>query len=199
MIQNHGHPELIELIILGLKKWWNNEYIPYEYDILDPTLHKAYRHQRRIGWNSFIEGYWAKEWHICQSQHLSQLNSQKSSLLWISRAQQQIWLIAWEMWDHRNNYLHNHGTTIHSYKMAALKSEIQQEWQTGINQSPPTYNHLFEGEINKRLSNTTNQQLMWLFSIWAAQDNEILIGQMCQRNPTILTIYDHWKGKNNND
>jgi hypothetical protein len=79
--------------------------------------------------------------------------------------------------------------------MAALKLEIQREWQTGTDQLPPSINYLFEGEINKCLSDSTNQQLMWLFSICAAQDNEIHIGVMRQKHPTILTIYDHWKQK----
>jgi hypothetical protein len=35
---------------------------PYEYDILEPQLQKPYKNQRRIGWKSFIEGYWGKEW-----------------------------------------------------------------------------------------------------------------------------------------
>jgi hypothetical protein len=103
------------------------------------------------------------------------------------------------MWEHRNNHLHNQGTTIHSYEMAELQSEIRQEWQLGINQLPPTYNYLFEGDINKRLSDTTNHQLMWVFSIWTARDNELHIGQMRQRNPTILTIFDRWKRKHNNE
>jgi hypothetical protein len=60
MTQNHGHPELIKLILLGLRKWQFKEYIPYNYEILDPLLIKAYRSQRRLGWKLFIEGYWAK-------------------------------------------------------------------------------------------------------------------------------------------
>jgi hypothetical protein len=33
MLSNNGHPELVELIILGLTKWHNNEIFPLTYDI----------------------------------------------------------------------------------------------------------------------------------------------------------------------
>jgi hypothetical protein len=83
--------------------------------------------------------------------------------------------------------------------MSALNSETQHEWQTGLDQLLPSYQYLFDGTIIKPLSDSINQKLMWLLSIWAARDNEIHIGTMRQRNSTILTIYDCWKRKNNNE
>ncbi len=62
MINNQGHPEMIELIILGLNAWHSSNILPLKYDILEPSLSIAYRKQRRIGWRSFIEGFWTKEW-----------------------------------------------------------------------------------------------------------------------------------------
>jgi phage FluMu protein Com len=62
MITNLGHPELVELDILGLTIWHSNERIPFTYDILKPTLQRTWTKQRRFGWTSFIEGFWAIEW-----------------------------------------------------------------------------------------------------------------------------------------
>jgi hypothetical protein len=145
MLSNAGHPELVELIVLGLTSWRNSSLLPLEYDILEPTLIQAYRKQRRIGWRSFIEGYWAIDWRLCQAAHFNQINSQKSSILWISRVQRKIWHIAWKMWEQRNEFLHHNGETIHTYEMNALGEEIQKEWDEGLGQLPPTYNHLFNG------------------------------------------------------
>jgi hypothetical protein len=69
------------------------------------------------------------EWRLCQEQYLRFLNSQKSSTLWISRAQRRIWMIAWNMWSHRNNFLHNDRKTIHLFEMAELDDEIRSEWK----------------------------------------------------------------------
>jgi hypothetical protein len=87
MTTNKGHPELIELIILGLQRWHNNDRIPLSYDILEPLLLTAWRKQRRLSWKSFIEGFGAKEWRECQTQYLLQIGSQKSGLLWVSQVQ----------------------------------------------------------------------------------------------------------------
>jgi hypothetical protein len=46
MTRNQGHPELIELIILGLSKWHDQHIFPYDYDILEPTLIQAYKQQQ---------------------------------------------------------------------------------------------------------------------------------------------------------
>jgi hypothetical protein len=125
-----------------------------------------------------MEGYWSHRWRQCQHDYLLQLRSQKSSLLWISQVQRRIWLIAWGMWEHRNTKLHNEGETIHPHEMEALDQEINLEWDTGLDQLPPQYNHLFAGTKADRLSNNVTQKLMWLTSIWTARDNEIHIGVM---------------------
>jgi hypothetical protein len=145
MINNQGHPKLIELIVLGLQSWHSSLVLPLEYDILEPFLQIAYRKQRCIGWRSFIEGFWTTEWRICQTEYPSQYNSQKSCILWISRVQRKIWHIAWSMWDQPNEYLHHKGETIHAFEMRALDSEINTEWDTGIDQLPLSYNYLFQG------------------------------------------------------
>jgi hypothetical protein len=99
-----GHPELVELIILGLNIWHKNDRFPLTYKTLEPDLLKAWTQQRSLGWTSFIEGLWTLEWLSFQEQYLQHINSQKSSILWISRAQRRIWLIAWNLWELHNNF-----------------------------------------------------------------------------------------------
>lgn len=137
MINNHGHPELIELVILGLQTWHSNEIIPFAYNILEPLLKTAYKKQRWIGWKSFIEGFWTTERRLVQTDYLKHLKSQKSSILWISQVQRRMWHITWNMWEHQNIYLHNKGTTIHPIEMNVLITEICNEWEIGLDQLPP--------------------------------------------------------------
>jgi hypothetical protein len=196
MITNQGHPEMIELIILGLQRWHDQERIPLVYDILELTLCKAWNKQCRIGWKSFLDGFWVLEWRQCQSQYLHSLRSKKSSTLWISRAQRHIWLIAWNLWTHQNQHLHNDGKTIHSFEMTALNNEIRREWETGIGQLASGSDHLFTGQLTHRLDNTTHHKLMWLFSVWSARDNDFHIGPLCTRNTTMVTLYNRWKSQN---
>jgi hypothetical protein len=103
--------------------------------------------------------------------------------------QQRIWLIAWNMWEHRNNYLHNDGRTIHSFDTKALNEEIKEEWTLGLDQLDPSYSHLFNGHLNERIEDTTSNKLMWVSSVWSAQDNDITIGPIHSHNGTIVNLY----------
>jgi hypothetical protein len=196
MTENKGHPELVELICLGLNSWHKNDRVPLTYGILEPHLKTAWSQQRQLGWKSFIEGYWSQEWQICQAQYLSHINSQKSSLLWISRVQRRIWMIAWNLWEHRNRFLHNEGRTIHSFETKALDKEIQSEWETGLGQLDPSYNYLFNGNLHTCLNDTIHKKLMWIISVWSARDNDITIGPPRTRNTIVINLYDRWKKKN---
>jgi hypothetical protein len=106
-----------------------------------------------------------------------------------------IWIIAWQLWEQHNTQLHNNGTTIHFHKMSAFDDKMQNKWDTGLDQLPQYYLYLFEGTQEDQVKENVNQKLMWLTSIWMAQDNEIRFGPMRQRNSTINTIYDPWKNK----
>jgi hypothetical protein len=100
-------------------------------------------------------------------------------------------------WGHRNSHLHNNGLTIHSTEMTALNIEIRNEWETGIDQLPHSYNYLFRGQVEHRLTDSINQRIMWITSVWAARDNELHIGPLRVRHPLIITIYKQWKRKHN--
>jgi hypothetical protein len=124
------------------------------------------------------------------------MKSQKSSILWISCIQRWIWLIAWNLWEHRNQFLHNEGRTIHLYETQALDEEIALKWETGIGQLPPKNSHLFQGDIQTRLEEPINTKMMWILSVWSARDNDINIGPMQLRNSHIINLFDRWKSKN---
>jgi hypothetical protein len=94
------------------------------------------------------------------------------------------------MWEHCNQFLHNDGTTIHSYETRALNEEIREEWTAGLGQLPPNYNHLFNGDIQDRLDDTIKNKLMWICSVWAARDNDITIGPTQNRNDIIFNHYE---------
>jgi hypothetical protein len=75
------------------------------------------------------------------------------------------------MWDHRNQFLHNDGKTIHLIEMTALDDE----WRTSIGLLPPNYSHLFNGQLETRIDDKIQHKLMWIHSVWIARDNELLL------------------------
>ena len=169
IIDNKGCPELALAIRTYLHSWHHQS--PTEPMSWSPTLTRAIWEQNAIGWTSFLEGIWSQQWRVHQHQYLQSIKSQRSSILWISKAQRQIWQIAWEMWNQRNNILHSDRKTIHQYETALLDSEIRTEWSRR-QRLPAQYNHLFNGTLENRLQSSTLQKQRWIVTVWAAQESQ---------------------------
>ena len=92
------HNELIEVIIHNLNTWRNSKQPTYQPS--NSTLQTAIKEQDNIGWNHFIEGFWFKNFILCQQIHFNTLNITKSTILLLSKTQRRIWQIAWQLWDH---------------------------------------------------------------------------------------------------
>ena len=188
IIDNKGCPIMADIIIASLNKWHHNEDIPpYQ---LPLTLQAACTSQNEIGWQSFIEGFWASLWRSHQKDYLESITSKRSSILWISKLQRQIWQIAWTMWEQRNNILHTEGASIHQFDEEQIDGEIMREW-LHHQRLPQQYQHLFNGTIEQRLSSDIHQKRRWIISVWAAQDAHSQSRD--NRNEHVSKIFERWK------
>lgn len=52
-----------------------------------------------------LEG-WSFEWALLQQEHYKSIKSRRTGTKWASGFIRRVWLIAWEMWSHRNGVLH---------------------------------------------------------------------------------------------
>lgn len=192
MKDNYGEPNMIDIIRDSLLEWRNSSrgYLNVPNNAL---LRTAVRRQQNIGWRSFIEGFWTREWRECQHAHLANIRSKRSSLLWITKVQRRIWEIAWKMWMHRNGALHNEGTTINRYEMRALDMEIREEMTLGMDGLDRKYSFLFQGSLDSKLEETMTQKRMWIMNVWAARDNTEHEYEGRQRDEDIMNIYNRWK------
>ena len=187
IINNKGCPELAHAITTSLNNWHSGSDNTSQ--TYSPSLQAAVRQQNNIGWQSFIEGFWSVKWEEHQQLYLTSIKSQRSSRLWISKAQRRIWLIAWKLWEQRNNVLHSNGS-IHQYEIELLQQEIQKEWD---NQHSLThqYRNLFRGTLQQKLETSIQQQKRWIVNVWAAQEKLGTIRE--DRDENILNIFDRWK------
>ena len=153
---------------------------------------EAIQEQDRIGWQSFIEGFWTDKWRIYQQHHFDEIHSTRSSLLWISKLQRRIWQIAWSMWEQRNDMLHNQGSTIHQYDTELLDQEIRKEWAS--QNVPARYNYLFRGSLEDKLHSSTAQKQSWITNLWTAQEAHAIASD--NRNDHVTKIFERWKARN---
>ena len=161
--------EMKETICLSLQAWHNGSPLPPTQSG-NPLLHTALIQQDSLSWYSFLCGYLAIGWRQIQHDHLIDIGSRKSSVLWMTKMQRRIWEIPWSLWEHRNHHLHNDGASIHRTDYQSIVSEIIREWNVGVGTLPVRYQHLFQGTIQQRLNENIHLKLMWLASVWAARD-----------------------------
>ena len=141
-----------------------------------------------------FDGFIVNDWRQHQEDYMNSIGSMKCPLLWMARFQRKIWEIAWIMWEHRNNTLHNDGTTFHQHEMRAIDSEIITELTRGIDNLPPArYSHLFQRTILYHLSQPLHLKQMWLSSVWLARDMHDPNQQERQRCNTATAFFDRWK------
>ena len=184
---------MAQVIVQYLNAWHHNQQYTLPLANIPPILQDAITDQSSIGWTSFIEGFWSKHWRRYQQQHLAQIRSKRSALLWISKLQRKIWHIAWELWTHRNNRLHSQGATIHQYDTMLINQEIEKEWMHQGN-LPQKYNNLFRGTLQEKLQSDIHQKRRWLANIWIAQEAHLLARD--NRNEHISKQFERWKSHN---
>jgi hypothetical protein len=196
MLTNDGHPEMTEIICSKLRHWQTLRHNA----TLDPSVHtviKATTHQQQVGWFNFIQGFISMHWRTCQSEHLINIRSQKSALLWMTRFQHKLYLIVWEMWNHRNQLLHGAGDKIHITSLATIDTDIQLEWKRGMDTLPSRYANLFSGSLHKTLQLSPVEKKRWLTCIWAARDKFNGGLKIWDRSSNV--DYDKWKARKTNN
>ena len=157
------------------------------------VLSEGLRKQDRLGWHNFLQGFIPMEFRHCQRQHLLNIRSQKSDSLWIARMQNKVWLIAWDLWQHRNNLLHGDGSRIHPRDYTATNNQVIAEWTTVLESLSLTlYGHLFQGSLRHQLSSSITEKRQWITSVWAGRDRDNShLNYLC--DATADRFYDRWK------
>ena len=168
MIKYDIHSELRHSIIEYMDAWVHQDtprYTPSNH-----ILKQAIREQEKIGWYEFFLGFWSQQFHKCQTEHFATRKSPKSAQLLLSRLQRRIWQIAWNIWDHRNKFLHEENNSYHPTEINAINKEIEHEWVRHVDNLPPQYSTLFSGTLDDKQKKTHTAKLRWLTTIWALRE-----------------------------
>jgi hypothetical protein len=192
MKDNAAEPNMMEIICSSLRTWRDGTQLPFPRTEVPQIVIEAMIEQDGIGWYNFTNGFISKKWRMIQRAHLKELRSRKSPDLWIARFQRRLWDIAWTLWQHRNEFLHNDGRTIHYQESAAITREIRKEYVMAGNGLPPSYQHLFQGDIEELVNQPIHMKQEWLKSIWVARDH-YSSGSLQPRDEIAEAFYLRWK------
>ena len=120
-----------------------------------------------MGWFPFILGFWSKQFLQCQTDHMKDMQSEKSPILLLSKLQRQIWHIAWKAWEHRNTVLHEDQNSYHPEEIKLINNEIKQEWELGADAIPQQFPQLFGGTLEALMKKKHTAKLKWITTIWS--------------------------------
>jgi hypothetical protein len=81
-----------------------------------------------MGWGIFFEGWMNVAWEEAQQNYCSLLKSRHNSKMWAISLIKKLWIVAWDLWEHRNGILHQKDSLIDREEGARLDQKIQQAY-----------------------------------------------------------------------
>ena len=99
--------------------------------LLSPSLRPAFRSQMLIGCQGLLEGRLSTHWAVLQQQHFHRIGSRRSSRLWASRLIQQLILIGFYMWEHRNSVRHSDDNVNYRERSRQVNERIHSQFDMG--------------------------------------------------------------------
>ena len=196
LIHSNCEPNMMEMICNSLSAWHDGCTIINRDQLGNDLIKKVAKEQERIGWHGMFNGFISSKWRQIQSLHFKNLQSTKSPILWMSRFQRRIWIIPWTQWEHRNLYLHQERKLLPT-EIMALDSEITREWYQGLDSlSRSRHSHLFSGNLQQCIRDTTHFKQLWLANVWAARDSadrRLHNDPIRNRNSIAKALYIRWK------
>jgi hypothetical protein len=158
-----------DAILSGLNSW--------HYDVQDlfttsiPWLQELREKQQKCGWRNFFEGLLLSDWRDAIQEYHRKLSSTKSPKRWISALIRKLWLIAWDLWEHRNGYLHDKEVTLLTQQ---VDSAISDQFSIGFATLDGPTRVLFRGGLQAVLNKPFDVKQQWLRRIQQARSNVAL-------------------------
>jgi hypothetical protein len=88
--------------------------------------------QSTIGAKLTLEGCIHHSWREIMQQYLSSMQSKINDKRFVTAIIKLLWQIAWDMWDHHNNILHDNDTNATLLGITALNTQIITIYHKGI-------------------------------------------------------------------
>jgi hypothetical protein len=152
----------INAIIDGLQGWRRGENTQFN---THTDAGKAGAAQNEVGWKHFFEGHPHKIWQTQHQIYLSSTGKGLSSKRWVMSIIQKLWEIAWDMWEHRNGFLHDR---CEGYDAQAANAKIRHLREDPLLRQIPSIKYLVKRESQDICSQTTAQKQQWIIRIKAA-------------------------------
>jgi hypothetical protein len=168
MMTQGTHPDVIANIIKGLSGWHNGTTEKLFSAV--PWIQQALDNQDKSGWRNFFEGFLVDDWRTAQDRYYARIGSRRSSRRWLSALIRKMWQIAWDLWEHRNGYLHNEENNLIS---GEVNQKIFAEFQLGCKQLDKNTRALFQLGLSAILQKPLDIRVQWVRRVQAARERAV--------------------------
>jgi hypothetical protein len=169
LVSYRTHPELARSIIQGIQSWRNNTSTGAESSI--PWVRDIVNKQNECGWRNFFEGMILKDWQQVMNRQLTRVRSRKSSKRWVVALIRKMWQVAWDLWEHRNGYLHDREE---SFLSTQTNNGIKHQFELGCRNLDKATQVLFHGGLQTTIQKPLEVRQQWLKRVQVARDRSEL-------------------------
>jgi hypothetical protein len=74
--------------------------------------------------NMLLEGWVHQDWQSIQQKYYSNLGSQRTGKCWVIALLKKSWDIAWDLWQHRNQILHEQENAVTAQYMQSMDRQV---------------------------------------------------------------------------
>ena len=167
MTEQETAPELRDAICDYLRSWRDKSQVLAGHQCDFPGLQQAVHNQATIGWQAFFEGYLACDWAATQHTYYEWAGSRRTGRRWATEILKKLWNIAWDLWEHRNGYVHTDLQP--AKKIEQMEKAVRQEFHLGSATLAVGDQPLFSKTIDQLLKSPYEAQQAWVDLVQAAR------------------------------
>ena len=94
----------------------------------------------------------------------------KSARRMLAQLQKRLWKICWNIWEHRNSFVHNRNQNLNNKTILDINQEIHNEYTLHLDMLPQRLAPLFSLDVLTLIAKPQNDKMKWLFTVWSSRD-----------------------------
>ena len=159
MVESKTDPIITNAIITGIRRWRDDsgQYIHYRRGYKEATLE-----QNEINWENLLRGRLSKKWRALQQSHYERIGSPRQAASWVSGLIVQLWQVSFDLWEHRNDILHNSEASERLKGLEEIDKQIREQYQRGWASLPTRHQKHFQKDIQELLTSGPEVRKQWL-------------------------------------
>ena len=160
MVSHHTAPAIISALISILQEVRRLPRLPFT--SRERPVQEAVQSQYRISAQGLLEGRLSVLWLPLQQAHFSSLGRRNSGSLWASRLIQQLILIGFHMWEHRNGVQHSEDNRQLLSIRTALDQSITDQFDMGPSGLSPQIRPMLLRPMKEVLALPVDDKKIWV-------------------------------------